>query len=176
MFPEIMRKFTGVALFAAPVVLVKITAMMLNVSGPQTSAAFELETGMNFVLEHQEPPAALTVKQQTLLQLMEEARARPFNASPLLHHEEIEIESLPESLDPEDPENPEAETFEVMISAILSSGHGAVALIDGKPRRVGDTIREEQWRISAIDIDERSVTFVNAADGRVEVRRVLAAP
>ena len=59
-----------------------------------------------------------------------------------------------------------------LIFARMAEGvemtEGAVALIDSKPCRVGDTVAEGAWKITAIDSRSRSVEFTHVESGETE--------
>lgn len=54
---------------------------------------------------------------------------------------------------------------EVRVSAIMRSGKGCLALIDGKATTIGAVVAKD-WLLSAIDEQRRTVTLQNASDGR----------
>ena len=49
---------------------------------------------------------------------------------------------------------------------IIGSTAGNTALIDGKPYKVGQTLKDPVWIVRNIDVDARSVTIENKQSGQ----------
>lgn len=56
----------------------------------------------------------------------------------------------------------------VRVSSILPNGKTPLAIIDGKPRRVGDTL-ESGWTVLSINGDDFTVTLVHSSGQRARV-------
>lgn len=60
-----------------------------------------------------------------------------------------------------------------VVQAIISSGSGTAALLDGRPYRVGDAFGASGWHVTEIDSRARSVTLADG-DGGLVTRAVEA--
>lgn len=56
----------------------------------------------------------------------------------------------------------------VRVSSILPNGKTPLAVIDGKPRRVGDTL-ESGWTVLSINGDDFTVTLVHSSGQKTRV-------
>jgi hypothetical protein len=59
-----------------------------------------------------------------------------------------------------------AELPPVRVTSILPNGKTPLAIIDGKPRRVGDTL-ESGWKVLSINGDDFTVTLVHSSGQKV---------
>jgi hypothetical protein len=59
--------------------------------------------------------------------------------------------------------------LEFVVQMVMQSGGQSVALINGTPYRVGDSIDGGPWRVSAIDIDARAVELTSQDTGVKQV-------
>jgi hypothetical protein len=69
-------------------------------------------------------------------------------------------EYVEDELDPNPYQNSDPDDFaeEIVVSAILPSAKNPLAIIDGKPRRVGDTL-DSGWTVMAIHGEDFSVSM-----------------
>ena len=76
----------------------------------------------------------------------------------------------PDELGPNPYENEQSDSDEpeIQISAILPNARNPLAIIDGKPRQVGDTL-ESGWTVMTINGDDFSVTFRNRSGKTIQV-------
>jgi len=90
----------------------------------------------------------------------------PFRSTPTLSESSPEVKELSVGLPPLDEAPSPPPT--VRLSAIMKSGQGHLALIDGKAARPGDALSLD-WILDTIDAQERTVTLRCKADGRTVV-------
>ena len=66
----------------------------------------------------------------------------------------------------------EGSLAELQLQAILASKSGNTALINGEAYRVGETVKNSEWTITAIDGRARSVTLKHEPTDRVDTIHV----
>ena len=57
-------------------------------------------------------------------------------------------------------------SLQITVQMIMSSSAGNTALIDGKPYKVGQKLKDSAWTVSEIDGEARSVTVENKQTGQ----------
>lgn len=61
---------------------------------------------------------------------------------------------------------PALPSLQITVQMIMSSSAGNTALIDGKPYKVGQKLKDSAWIVSEIDGEARSVTVENKQTGQ----------
>ena len=108
------------------------------------------------------PQERWTEQQRTAADHIEFLKDQPFGPSPL-HRLAAPItpDQTPVVSQPNLPT--------VRVQMIMASVSGSVALIDGKPYRVGDSLGKTSWIMAAIDADALAVTCRHARTGETTV-------
>ena len=100
---------------------------------------------------------SLTDQQQQAVGHIANLQSQEFGPSPL--HRVGEIVS--------GDENPgKSPSLQITVQMIIGSTAGNTALIDGKPYKVGQTLKDPVWIVRNIDVDARSVTIENKQSGQ----------
>ncbi len=98
--------------------------------------------------------------------ISEEAISSPFYfeaIEPMGHH----VDSSPQ--DPRPPQNVRVELPEVHVTSILPNPKNPLAIIDGKPRRIGDTL-DTGWTVMSINASDFTVTLRHATGKEIRAR------
>lgn len=164
---ERQRRLVEVGVFALPIVLLRVTAMMFG-GQPETADAGQ-STREDPIVEAVAQPVFVWDREQiAAAEHVRALREEPFGVSPLRYRR-----AVPTQADPA----PEVVTgpLRVRLSGIIDGTNGAVAFVDGEPRRVGDTVEEHRWEIIAIDVEQRLVRFRHTSSAD-EVTLVLPTP
>ena len=166
------RRLWALGIFVLPVVAVKVAAIMMGSDAPQSASATPAE---NPPIGPSSRPAVVKWSERQLAAAAHIASTHgaSFGANPFLYVEEpkpviedkpvIPVEIVPQEQEPD-------ATF--TLNAVMSGSRGRTALIDGRPYREGDRIKDAPWAVQAIDCDQRQVTLFNAARQRTVVIRV----
>ncbi len=96
-----------------------------------------------------------------------ELRAAPMPASPFLKPEPPE--ARPERASPARPTPAGPSDPGVRLTSILQTAGGPIAVLNGAPRRVGDTAAPG-WTVSEIDPHARTVVLTHTDGGRIVCR------
>jgi hypothetical protein len=149
---------------AAPAILIVLAATDAGVSPESSHAASSVASAV----EEGAPAAAVAVRPSVAqVRALEHSRRlleAPIAGSPFRTPESANATALA----PADADEPEQAAFEV--SAIVNSPKGAIAVIEGKPRRVGDAVADG-WSVAAIDPVALTVTL-SRADGQATMLRM----
>jgi hypothetical protein len=163
--PESRRRFTNIGLILAPVVLVKVAASILgDGTAGAVSAATEPETIALLAPGDVAPGSAAEI---AAARRVRELALLPMGPSPL-YYEPRRVAPAPAPA----PSPPAASGPEIIVSMVMASKSGSIALINGRPCRVGDAIEGGAWTIIAIDVADRKVELANAHTGERQVARV----
>lgn len=161
-----LLRSAGLGAATMPIAIALIVRWSLG--GAPAPARATLEEDLS--IERMTPLPRLTESQRAIVLYADSALEQPFGASPL-HGVAIEepapsqersapvSEPTPENLSP-------APRFDV--TSLLVSSKGALVMINGKLRRVGDEI-EPQWRLERIDVEGDVVVIAGPEDRVVEV-------
>ena len=163
---ETKRRLAAGGMFILPLVLVKVTALMIGGTGPAQVAAAPDVADPAPLQPVMLAERAWSDEQRAAARHIAELMDEPFGPTPL-YYEPRGRESVPIFEDPQSDPAPE-----FIVQAILSSAAGNTALIDGEAYRVGDVIGRTEWRIIAIDGAARSVTVLDPRTDRTETRSV----
>lgn len=162
-------RLMGLGVFLLPLLLVKGTALMVG-QPPQGAAASGGggSSDPDGVIVTYTPQWSLD--QIAAAHWVADLGELPFGSSPLLHAR------TPDEVDPviivrDKPITPP----DVVVTAILRSRRGNIALIDRDRYRTGDSIEENGWIVQQIDADTRSVLLVHPASG-MEATLVVPMP
>lgn len=112
-------------------------------------------------------PAALptaSAEQKGLLAAQREAAAAPFGPCPLAMPQTTALRVAA----PEPPAEREEPAPEFALSGIVRGGGGAMAVINGRPRRLGDEV-EKGWFVGGIDPGAGEVRLETPAGRRVTI-------
>jgi hypothetical protein len=163
--------------FLAPIVVVRAAVMLLDRPGPVAAMGAATEN-----LAADPPPqapmaTAWTNASRAAARHAAEIAQRPSAEPPLYYavtESEFEADSFPEN-EPEpqpQPQPPLAVVLDASVQMIMTSDTEEIALVDGRPYRVGEVIRTGDWIVQEINSRDRAVVFRHAATGRIEIRRV----
>ena len=163
---ETKRRLMNAGMFILPLFLVKGAGVMLSTGGPRGVEA--AVSGAEETPVIQTPIAApqWSEAQLAVADYVQQLHDTPFGAVPLFFPQD----------QPEPAEIIQAELGlqpppEIVLQAILASANSATALIDGKPHKVGDEIRDTGWVIIEIDPELRAVMIQDPQGDRVETIR-----
>jgi hypothetical protein len=147
----------------SPALLVKGTAWLLGSPVAQSASADQKHLGPDATTITPLTKVQLTDAQRRVAEHIASLRAKPFGPSPLFYATSegglpVETESIISA--------------DVNVQAVLGSAGGNGALVNGKLYRVGDTIQNSPWIVSAIDPAARSITIRHETTGEVETHAV----
>ena len=163
------RRLVAVIAFVVPLGLVKGTSIVMNQPLPATATAAP---------DAPAPPAATqpgggwTPAARAAADRARELASRPFRDPPLYFTRVAEPEPVPEPEPEPEPEIPVVITLDASVQMLMSTETEEIALIDGRPYRIGETLRTGEWIVQAINSRDRAVVFRHIASGRIEVRHV----
>jgi hypothetical protein len=189
---NLRRKLAMLLAFAMPLVLLKFTTAFVTGgrlgtgSGPRSAAAQLPSDGegphspMSLIEQQMK---ATSEQERRVAEYIAQLRQLPFGRNPLYY------EPRPEraEVQPSKPIPPPAaqpplvhDRLEARVQAIMGTreqgGTGSpMALIDGRPYRVGDLVPGGRWEITAIESGTRTVTFRHVGTGE-ERHRSVATP
>lgn len=169
--PDTRKKVLSFGALVLPVVIVKLAATVLGQSGAATASAAPRPTTTDAAVSATTPAATkLTARQLAAAEYVQSMRQRTFGRAPLL------FEPRPPSNEPNTSSTPEVtpvvdshpnEPLPMFtLNAVMSSSSGQRALINGRPYRVGDTIKETAWTVLSIDVAGRSATLQDSHSDR----------
>lgn len=167
---ELKRKLLAIGAVVFPLIAVKAASVMLTGPGPQYVQA---ETPESQPTNSAAKPVATTWSERQIAAQHRIAaiEAELSDVNPLLYVglQPDEPEKPPEPPPPEIPkiEPPKIEPPpDFQLHVVMSGARGDTALIDGRPYRVGDHVRDTEWKVHSIHVAGRATTLVNAQDGR----------
>jgi hypothetical protein len=164
--PELKRKLWSATAFIVPLLAVKAASVVLVDSGPQTAEA--TVSNPVTVASAARRNTKLTDQQVAVQRHVQVLSGKPIESDPMLYQGlEPEKPVEPEIKVPVIVETPKIEpppTFELQL--VMSGVRGDTALIDGRPYRVGDRIRDTDWKVQSIEVGYRSASLLNVNDGR----------
>ena len=159
---EIKHSLTGTAAFAILPLLLLLKTTIALFGGPSSVQATIQPALMIDPSGAGAPQKRWTEQQRIAADHIEFLKDQPFGPSPL-HRLAAPItpDQTPVVSQPNLPT--------VRVQMIMASVSGSVALIDGKPYRVGDSLGKTSWIIAAIDADALAVTCRHARTGETTV-------
>jgi hypothetical protein len=164
---------TAIGLFLLPVGLVKLTGLYLGQQGPSAAQAAEADPSAPAANAAPTKAPTWTTRQVEAGKYIASLRGKSCGPTPFLYEaRDPQSTAVTVSSDPVPIGTPTTDVSKYTVQAILSSSMGTTALINGKPYRVGDTIRESSWVIQTIAADTRSVTLRDSVQGRLETIHV----
>ena len=164
--PEFNRRLWSAAAFIVPLVAVKIASVLLVDASPQAAEATAQEP-MN-VSATARKNSKLSDEQLAAQRHIQALSGQPIDSDPMLYV----------GLEPEKPVEPVVETPVVVegpkiepppafeLQVVMSGVRGDTALIDGRPYRVGEQIRDTDWKVQSIEVNDRSASLVNVLYAR----------
>lgn len=161
-FARPIASFTGIGVIFGPLaVLVVVRAIALGPAPPSAQAVVP----MNPQPASSPLVAAPTAEQASALAWLAQWRPAPSIATPFFHPAPLE-EEPDEPAEPEAPAPVAAQTPDPVftVSTIVDAPGGALAVINGKIRRVGDEI-VGGWTLAKIDARAKLVDL-SSPDGR----------
>ena len=151
---------TAIATLIVPVCGVLAARVIL----PQpASAARKASGGETDAVQHVSLPDSAWLDRLTASPTRERIVGTPF---PIASPADEPVGDEPYVIEPITEEAPVEPPPQLRVTAIMKSGQGHLALIDGKAARLGDLI-EQDWVIESIDAQGRSITIRNRNDGRI---------
>jgi hypothetical protein len=153
-------RWTSLAVFVMPLVMMKIVTSLLSAPPPQAATADPQDD-----LPALDVPAltrpAISPAQTQALHHVHWLRDQTYGQAPLFFPEEG---AAPEVRTP-DLEPPPR----LRLQGIMSMGAGNIALIDGEAYRVGQAVADSTWTIIRIDGVTRTITIRDEASEREEI-------
>jgi hypothetical protein len=166
--PEMKRKLWSLAAFIVPLVAVKAASVVLVDGGPQQADA-NVPEAAKATANPGHKPVKFTEQQLAAQRHIASMHGKNFESNPLLYV----------GLEPEKPPTPVIEVPVVVIEPpkiepppafqlqlVMSGVRGDTALIDGRPYRVGDRVRDTDWKVQTIEVAKRSASLAHISDGR----------
>lgn len=156
----ITRHLPVLALAIAPAMGVLVLRAMLPSQGPASAkAAPAAVTDEALILP---ADAQWTPAQQELRTIMTQEAAKGFASSPVLtrRREVVENTTPTPDLPNPDSEPPDVTPPSAALTSVMAAGEHAIAVIDGKVRRIGDAVAPG-WKVSAIDRAAGTATLVH---------------
>ncbi|MEM7229576.1 MAG: hypothetical protein AAF432_12265 [Planctomycetota bacterium] len=150
--------------FLAPVLGLKMVAVVIG--GPQLSHGAAESTLEPPVIGPPPPATVITNDLQSAIDRIVGLDVATLDGSPMLKNAprddtvEVTIEDVVEDAD-----------IEIALQAVMGNAKTGMALISGRPYRVGENIAKSSWRVDAIDHVARSIVIVNGDTGE---RRTLS--
>lgn len=142
-----------------PLLVIIKSAGTLFGSGPEIARASydRMPFIVNDAADNDE--VSLTDQQQQAIGHIAYLQSQEFGSSPL-HRVGESIGGDENPLSPIMPPS-----LQITVQMIIGSTAGNTALIDGKPYKVGQTLKDPAWIVRKIDVDARSVTIENKQSG-----------
>lgn len=164
MMHNLKRAIVPLAVFVLPLLLVKLSAVMLGRSGPAEANSSSTAVTPSELLPLGAGRKPWSKQQRAAARHVDWLRTQPFGATPLYY----EVTETP----PDNGGSPTPVRFErphIVLQAVMTSPTGNVALIDAKRYRAGDRLAGSVWIIGEINGATRSITLVHPPTGRTEV-------
>ncbi|MCA9295031.1 MAG: hypothetical protein KC983_00910 [Phycisphaerales bacterium] len=152
------RSVASFLLFLAPVVGLKVAAMMLG--GPVKSYA-EVTHGLEPPIVYQAQPVPdPTPRLQAAIDRAHTLQSELFAGSPMFFN------APPEEVQPVGPAVVVVdERIGFTVQAVMGSGATAIVMVDGKMYRPGEVVHDSLWKIVSIDNATRTVTIAHRETG-----------
>ncbi len=160
------RKIKSIAVFALPVVLTKLVAVVL-LDVPAKAGADLVPAVAATTVPRLDGSRDWTAVQKAAAAHIVFLRTQPFGPTPLLHGDvNVVVDRTPV--------NPQSAPH-ATLGAILDAGPDSVAYFDGKRHKVGDPLLGSAWTVHEINGAARSVT-VRHRDTEEEFSYTLSVP
>lgn len=149
---------SSLVVFILPVVLVKVGGSLFGSAGPSTAV------GSSSAVKPRpfKPPAGAravswTAQQKAAADHVALLKTEPFGSTPFYYRQSV----ISKTAVIEDPgqRSPDDAPPDLNVQVVMTTRRGNVALIDRRLYRVGDLIKDEDWRVIKIDGHDRSVTL-----------------
>lgn len=166
--PEMRKNLAAIGALVLPVVVVKLTTLMLGHSALSAQATMKAAHPVAEVSAPAMQQGQNSERQRNAAKHVQSLKSQPFGPAPLLF---APAAAAPVSADPTTPsvvvtpsESPNDDVDPVpqfIVNAVMSSTTGQRALINGRPYRVGEQVRGTTWTVTAIESAKRSVTLAD---------------
>jgi len=153
---------TGLAMLLLPIIMVKVVAISVGISGPAGVAASPSDQTPEAMVLGPTGAPVWAPSQRAAAERAAQLRGRPFAANPLLYGGH----TTPTTAEQQSPANV------YIVQVILATRGGNVALINNGQYRVGDRLVGSEYLITAIDSDARIVIVQHEQNGREFILRV----
>lgn len=164
---ETIRRLTSMGMFILPIVVVKMSAWMLDGTSPQSANASATQaTPVNADAAAAPASVKWSVQQLAAAKHGQWLKQQPFSHSPLLYEEEhgttpqIDPTPLPDPISEDRP-------VHIVLQAVMSSERGRTAVINGRPYREGDVVHGSGAILVTVDCANRSATLRTARTGEL---------
>ena len=157
---NLRQKMLRLGVFLLPVIVVKGVGHILGAPGPADVAAATIDPAITEVVHSTPPTPNWSPDQLGAAARIEAMRTEPFGRNPLFYEPSVTIVD-PTPVPHNDP------VLNVRLQAIFSSPSSVTALINGRPYRVGQTIKGSSWRVESIDGDARTAVLVHESSGTI---------
>ncbi len=142
-----------------PLLVVIKSANTLFGTGPEIARASYGSLEFNPDATNKEE-LSITDQQRQAIDYIATLQSQQFGQSPL--HREVETISGDKNPVPQ----PKLASLQITLQMIMSSSSGNTALIDGKPYKVGQYLKDSVWIVREIDGEALSVTMENEQTGQ----------
>jgi hypothetical protein len=167
MADDVRVKITNVAVFALPLLFVKVTAGLLGSPGPDAASASGGNTTPPAVTQLGTPPPTWSEAQRAAAEHVSLLQAEPFGPTPMYYKAPRQPTTRPVDVRPPQDTRPDPPP-EVYLQAILSAAAGNTAVIGGRYYRVGDPLGDTDWIVSEINGLTRAVTITHPPTDRTQ--------
>ncbi len=163
---ENQRRLWCVGAFVVPWIGMKICTLVFG-GAPQQSHAAAPDAPSVDLAQLQIVQPQWTAQQQRAADHALQLADRAFGSSPLYRGPMADLVSLDNN-----DEEPSQSPLEVTIQMVLASSSGNIALINNERYGVGDQLNDNEWTVTAIDGEQRSVTFRHSGTSETTTRFV----
>ena len=160
------QKVGAMMLFVAPIVLIKIAAILLG--GPRATHGELAGAGAHESAAKMAAIAAPTysAEQRDAAEYVAALSQRAFGPSPLYYTQPLKPPPIVQQIEPVIIVDP------IAVRSIVSSEYGEAVLIHGLVYSLGDIIPDTPWTIARIEAHHRLVAFRNIQTGAMASREV----
>jgi len=171
--PDTRKNILSIGAVVLPVIAVKIATIMLGHSSATTALAAPRPAVIDGATasSHAER-ARLTPRQMAAAKYVETSYSTPFGRTPMLFAPAPQVPSTTPVVSVSTPvqdTHPSEPLPSFTLNAVMSSSTGQRAVINGTPYLVGDVVKNTDWVIHSIRVDERSATLGDTKSGRTVV-------
>ena len=165
---DIKKRMWSAGIFAMPIVVVLLAGLILGESSPRGAHGSVVQPSTAVSPLSPQNTVSWSPQQLQAARYVDSLKSQSYGPTPLWYEREEQAPVVvPPPADPiiEPPPIVEA-TPEFSLRAVMSGTRGKTALINGRPYREGDTVRNTQWKVASIDCDHRSVLLSESGSDR----------
>jgi hypothetical protein len=171
--PEAIRKLSAIGALVLPVAVVKCATVFMGQTAPATAqAAPAVATSVVSTIAAPASSIKITAQQIAAAHHAHSLRLQPFGPTPL-YFDKPQSSDATQSVETQATNPikhaPGVETAPVpkfTLGAVMSTTTGGRALINGRPYREGEPVRDTTWSVASINSNNRSVTLSDSNTDR----------